>query len=67
MRHLGIFQYEVNVPLSRFRRELNSWIRFIDKNPENSIMLTRNNNVVAVVVSPSRYKELKKFQSSYAN
>ena len=52
-------QYKVNVPLSRFRRELNSWMRFIDNNPENSIMLTRNNKVVAAVVSPSRYKELK--------
>lgn len=67
MRYLKIREYNVNVPISRFRRELNTWMKFIDENPENSIMLTRNNKVVAVVVSPSRYKELKKFQSSNAN
>ena len=57
-----MFQYEVNVPLSRFRRELNSWMRFIDKNPKNSIMITRKNRVVAVVVSPSRYSELENLE-----
>jgi len=62
-----MYQYEVKVPLSRFRRELNSWMRFIDENPHNSIILTRNKQVVAAVVSPSRYKVLKKHKSSYVN
>ena len=59
-----MFIYEINVPLSRFRRELNAWMRFNEKNPESSIILIRNNIAIAAVVSPSRYTELKKNTSS---
>ena len=53
-----MFKYGVNVPISRFRRELNSWMRFIDKNPENTIYITKNNKVVSVAVSPLHYERL---------
>ena len=53
-----MFKYGVNVPISRFRRELNSWMRFTEKNPENTIYITRNNKVVYVAVSPLHYENL---------
>lgn len=52
-----MYDYEIQVPISRFRRELNTWIRFIGKNPESSIILTRNTIAVAAVVSPSWYEK----------
>ena len=56
-----MFDYEVQVPISRFRRELNRWMRFIETNPENPIILTRNNIAIAAVISPSSYKELSQY------
>ena len=52
------FKYGVHIPISRFRREINSWIRFIDKNPDNTIYITKNNKVISVVVSPMYYEKL---------
>lgn len=54
-----MFDHEQQVPLSRFRRELNSWMRFFEKNPEKVIILTRNNITVSTIVSPSRYKNIR--------
>ena len=53
-----MFKYSANVPLSRFRRELNSWMRFLDNESENTIYITRNNKVVYVAVSPLHYENL---------
>ncbi len=54
-----MFKYSVNIPLSRFRREHNTWKRFFDKNPDNTINLTRNNKVITVVITPRSYEELE--------
>ena len=53
-----MFKYNINIPLSRFRRELNAWMRFIEINPEKTIYLTRNNKVVTAVISPIAYDKL---------
>ncbi len=53
-----MLKYGVNVPLSRFRRELNTWMRFLDNEPENTIYITRNNKVVYVTISYQHYQRL---------
>jgi len=53
------FKYSVNVRVSRFRRELNTWMRFLEKEPKNTIYLTRNNKVVISVISPHQYEKLR--------
>lgn len=53
-----MFNYGVNIPISRFRRELNSWMRFLEKNPENTIYLTKNNKVVFSAISPEQHEKL---------
>lgn len=53
-----MFNDGVNVPISRFRRELNSWMRFLEKKPENIIYLTKNNKVVISVISPQQHERL---------
>ena len=53
-----MFKYSVNIPLSRFRRELNSWMRFLDNEPENTIYITKNNKVVYVAISQLKYENL---------
>jgi hypothetical protein len=54
-----MFNYGVNVPISRFRRELNSWMRFLEKNPENTIYLTKNKKAVICVISPQQHENLR--------
>ena len=54
-----MFEYSVNIPLSRFRRELNTWMRFLDGEPDNAIYITRNNKVIFVAVSPQRCEREK--------
>jgi PHD/YefM family antitoxin component YafN of YafNO toxin-antitoxin module len=54
-----MFKYIVNVPVSRFRRELNAWMRFLENEPENTIHVTRNNKVVLIAISPQRYEREK--------
>lgn len=46
--------------MSRFRRELNQWLRYIQKNPESKITVTRNNKHVGVLIPPSTYSNFKK-------
>jgi len=47
------------LPISRLRRELNKWIRWIDGNSDGELFITRNRIVIAIMVSPSYYKILK--------
>lgn len=54
------FNYSVLIRMSRFRRELNQWLRFIQNNPESKIVVTRNNKHVGVLIPPSTYSKLKK-------
>jgi len=53
-----MFNYNVNVPVSRFRREPKTWMRFIEKNPEITVFLTKNNKVIISAISPQQYKKL---------
>ena len=48
----------VNIPISRFRRELNTWMLFLKQHPENPVYITRKNKVVLVAISPLKYEEL---------
>lgn len=51
---------EVTIPISRFRRELKKCMRFINKNPDNVIFITKNKINVGVVLSPERYESMRK-------
>ncbi len=50
----------VLIRMSRFRREFNQWIRFVQNNPESKIVITRNNKHVGVLIPPSTYSNNKK-------
>jgi len=52
--------YSVLIRMSRFRRELNQWLRFVQNNPESKIVVTRNNKHVGVLIPPSAYSKIKK-------
>lgn len=54
------FNYSVLIRMSRFRRELNQWLRLVQNNPESKIVVTRNNKHVGVLIPPSTYRENKK-------
>jgi len=46
--------------MSRFRRELNQWLRYVQNNPESKIVVTRNNKNVGILMPPSTYSKIKK-------
>jgi PHD/YefM family antitoxin component YafN of YafNO toxin-antitoxin module len=50
----------VLIRMSKFRRELNQWLRFVQNNPESKIVVTRNNKHVGVLIPPSTYSKIKK-------
>ncbi len=48
------------IPIHRFRRELNKWMRYVSKKPKTTIILTRNNVKTLIVISPKKYTVLLK-------
>ena len=44
-------QYNILIPKTRLRRELNQWLRWIKKNPDCSVIATRKNVSMAVLTS----------------
>lgn len=46
------------IPLSRFRRELNSLLKQLKDDSDLVIMVTRNNKQVFVLISTKQYEEL---------
>ena len=57
-------KYSFSIPLSRFRRELNTWMRFIDKNPNNmkrELFMKRNDRISlwATELSDRNIKQIK--------
>jgi len=48
----------VKIPLSRFAREQNQWMRYINNNPDDVIYITRNKLDYVVVMSPKLYDSL---------
>ncbi len=54
------FNYSVLIRMSRFRRELNQWLRYVQNNPESKIVITRNNKHVGVLMPPSTDSKIKK-------
>jgi len=54
------FNYSVLIRMSRFRREINQWLRYVQNNPESKIVITRNNIHVGVLIPPSTYSKIKK-------
>ena len=54
------FNYSVLIRMSRFRREFNQWLRYVQNNPESKIVVTRNNKHVGVLIPPSGYSKIKK-------
>lgn len=51
---------KILIPISRFRRELNKWMRFIENNPEEVLFLTRNKIKDGVITSPEWYEKVRK-------
>lgn len=49
------------IPVSRLRRELNKWIRVIDKTPNTVLYITRNQIKTTVMVSPSYCENLRRY------
>lgn len=49
------------IPVSRLRRELNKWIRVIDKTPNTVLYITRNQIKTTVLVSPSYRENLRRY------
>jgi len=43
------------IPLSRFTREMKKWIRYVEKNPNSVIHITRNKLDFGVFMSPEKY------------
>jgi len=54
------FNHSVLIRMSRFRREFNQWLRYIQNNPESKIVIARNNKHVGVLIPRSTYREYKK-------
>ena len=54
------FNYNVLIRMSRFKRELNQWLRYVQNNPESKIVITRNNKHIGVLIPPSTYSKIKK-------
>jgi len=50
----------ISIPMSRLRRELNKWIKIIDKHPDTVLYITRNNVNTTVMVSPEYANQLIK-------
>ena len=48
----------VKIPLSRFAREMNQWMRYINNNPDAVIYITRNKLDYVVFMSPTLYESL---------
>ena len=51
----------ISVPLSRLRRELNKWMRVIDKDPSIVLFITRNHIKTTAIISPSHHGNFKYF------
>jgi len=47
--------YKVRIPISRFKREIKKWVRYIKDNPEHVIYITRNNIDIGAFISPTLY------------
>lgn len=46
------------IPLSRFKRELNSILKRLNNHPDLVIMVTRDKQEVFVLISTKQYEEL---------
>ena len=49
---------KIRVPQSRFRRELNKWLRYLENNPLDTIYVTRNKKDIGVMISPEQFHTL---------
>lgn len=56
---------KIKIPLSRFRRELNKWVRYIKNNQEDVIYITQNNKIFGVILSPNRYNTIINLINNY--
>ncbi len=45
------------LPVSKFRRELNKWMRYINNHPDEVIHISRNKKRVGVIMSPELYND----------
>lgn len=55
------------VPVSRFTRELNKWLRYVDKYPEEAIRVTRNGVEEFILMGYDHYNELTGGVKLYEN
>lgn len=48
------------IPVSRFRREMNKWMRYIDNNKEDVLFITRNKTIDGVITSPEWMENIQR-------
>lgn len=60
-----LFEFSVMVPQSKFRREFNQWLRWVEKYPKHSVIVTRNGVSIAVLRANSNVKEKHSLPKSF--
>jgi len=49
---------KIRVSQSRFIRELNKWVRYINSNPFDVLYITRNKKDMSVFISQENYEQI---------
>jgi len=56
---------EIDVAMSKFRREMNKWIRHINNNPYDVIIIHRSGLRIAAFMSPALYNEFNDLKENF--
>ena len=48
----------ITIPQSKFRREMKKWLRYIDKNPDEIIVITSRNIEPVCMINYKTYEKL---------
>lgn len=46
---------EVTIPVSRFKREMRKWVRYLNEDLSNIVIITHRNHEAAVLMSEDSY------------
>ena len=60
-----LFKFGVMIPKSKLRREFNQWLRWVEKYPEHSVIVTRNNVSIATLKGRSDTEENQRLPESF--
>lgn len=51
------------IPVSRFKRELNSLLKLLKSHPDLVIMVTRNKQDLFILLSTEKYEEMTNYET----